>query len=1060
MLHKKPLTDIQDIGFYPITHLNAVVDDDGQTIGGAMAKLKYTLGFKAVDSLPEPSTDTMLKIYLVPLHDTSGTNAKEMFVTATEEDGDEVRFVWKAAGTTVLDLSNFYDQEEVDLKLSQKQDVIDDLSMIRYGASLGVTSIQQHQDLSAYALKTDIPTQISYFDNNVGYLTQQDVSNKVDKVDGKGLSEEDFTTGLKTKLESLENYDDSGLKDRVSSAEAAISANTASISANTESIQDEKVRAESEERFIRNTKQDRIDDIDEIREGAALGMTSIQQHQDLSSYALKTDLFSGSYNDLTDKPYIPSEYDDDQLRASIADISDKVDRKQNTITDLDEIRVGAYLGSTAIQEHQDLSAYALKVDVPDKVSELRNDAGYLTQHQDISGKVDKVDGKGLSEEDFTTTLKTKLESLENYDDSDIASRVGTVEDEVNTLTGTGDGSIKKIVDDEIVKVVAEAPEAFDTLKEISDWISGHSDDATEMNSAIQANTRAIEGKADKATTLAGYGITDAFSGSYNDLTDKPSIPGIPANVSAFVNDAGYLTEHQSLEGYATEDWVEGKGYLTQHQSLSAYALKTDIPNVPTNVSAFDNDAGYATEAWVAEQIDDIEVDLTDYAKKSDIPTIPENVSAFDNDAGYLTQHQDLSPYALKTDIPNVPTNVSSFANDAGYATEAWVAEQIAAAETGGQIDLSMYALKTDIPDKVSELRNDAGYLTQHQDISGKVDKVDGKGLSSNDYTDSDKEKLSGLSNYDDSNLKDRVSSAEESIENERTRALGMETMLSTTKQNVISDLDEIRVGAALGTTSIQEHQDLSAYALKTDIPNVPTKVSQLTNDLGFVDEQDVDHFVASVMPHDVSELNNDAGYVTATNVTNAIYDALDSDELKDVISNYLYVNSYAQLSSPSFTGTPTAPNPSSTADTRQVATCQWVNSKIGAIEHSLAINITTEDGVTWRADKTYAEINSAYTSGKYVYCVLDSVYIVPLSAKNNSTFAFSHIDGIYVDEVTINASNNVTKSEYQLVRVNDLNTLQVSINNLTARVEELESKQVTFTFDDTDNSLNISTQGT
>ena len=61
-----------------------------------------------------------------------------------------------------------------------------------------------------------------------------------------------------------------------------------------------------------------------------------------------------------------------------------------------------------------------------------------------------------------------------------------------------------------------------------------------------------------------------------------------------------------------------------------------------------------------------DIDLSKYAKKEDIPT---NVSAFKNDAGYLTKHQDLSAYAKKTDIPTVPTNVSSFTNDKGYITE-------------------------------------------------------------------------------------------------------------------------------------------------------------------------------------------------------------------------------------------------------------------------------------------------------------------------------------------------------------------------------------------------------
>lgn len=39
----------------------------------------------------------------------------------------------------------------------------------------------------------------------------------------------------------------------------------------------------------------------------------------------------------------------------------------------------------------------------------------------------------------------------------------------------------------------------------------------------------------------------ATSGSYNDLSNKPTIPN---KVSAFANDAGYLTQHQSLDGYA------------------------------------------------------------------------------------------------------------------------------------------------------------------------------------------------------------------------------------------------------------------------------------------------------------------------------------------------------------------------------------------------------------------------------------------------------------------------------------------------------------------------------
>lgn len=45
-----------------------------------------------------------------------------------------------------------------------------------------------------------------------GFLTKQEVNNKVDKVNGKGLSTVDFTTAYETKLKKLENYNDTTIK--------------------------------------------------------------------------------------------------------------------------------------------------------------------------------------------------------------------------------------------------------------------------------------------------------------------------------------------------------------------------------------------------------------------------------------------------------------------------------------------------------------------------------------------------------------------------------------------------------------------------------------------------------------------------------------------------------------------------------------------------------------------------------------------------------------------------------------------------------------------------------
>lgn len=72
--------------------------------------------------------------------------------------------------------------------------------------------------------------------------------------------------------------------------------------------------------------------------------------------------------------------------------------------------------------------------------------------------------------------------------------------------------------------------------------------------------------------------------------------------------------------------------------------------------------------------------------------------------------------------------------------------------SGNVIDQT-YAKSSAIPTKVSQLQNDENYLKEHQDISGlatktelesKVDKELGKGLSEANYTEAEKQKLSGI----------------------------------------------------------------------------------------------------------------------------------------------------------------------------------------------------------------------------------------------------------------------------------------------------------------------------
>ena len=115
-------------------------------------------------------------------------------------------------------------------------------------------------------------------------------TNKVDKVDGKQLSTEDFTTALKAKLESIGNYDDSTLAESLEELRRdfniLVNGDTSTsigsyndLIAFFEGVNDSskfKAIIASLEQTI-NSKQNQIDDLENLRLGATKGLTSVQQ---------------------------------------------------------------------------------------------------------------------------------------------------------------------------------------------------------------------------------------------------------------------------------------------------------------------------------------------------------------------------------------------------------------------------------------------------------------------------------------------------------------------------------------------------------------------------------------------------------------------------------------------------------------------------------------------------------------------------------------------------------------------------------------------------------------
>lgn len=151
------------------------------------------------------------------------------------------------------------------------------------------------------------------------------------------------------------------------------------------------------------------------------------------------------------------------------------------------------------------------------------------------------------------------------------------------------------------------------------------------------------------------------------------------------------------------------------------------------------------------------------------------------DGSLIATYADGSITDLGKVVDSIPTKVSDLINDAGYITAADVPN----------VDLRDYALKSEIPsvsdfitsipsDYITESElNEKGYLTEHQDLSGKADKEH---------------------NHDE--YANKIHAHEEYATAEHTHI-----------------------------EYLTQHQDISHLALKTSIP---TKISQLTNDSSYL----------------------------------------------------------------------------------------------------------------------------------------------------------------------------------------------------------------------------------
>ena len=258
--------------------------------------------------------------------------------------------------------------------------------------------------------------------------------------------------------------------------------------------------------------------------------------------------------------------------------------------------------------------------------------------------------------------------------------------------------------------------------------------------------------------------TVATSGSYNDLTNKPTIPTVPTNVSAFTNDAGYLTEHQDISGKANSDDLATVAFSGDYEDLTNTPTIPDVPEWAmsstkpsytvseidgaqeelvsgTNIKTINNESilgsgnitiqgGGGGDVNVIESItfngSAVPVDSSKNAAitysapvtsvnggTGDVTiSIPTKVSDLTNDSGFITSYTETDPvFSASAAATITSADITAWNGKSTFSGSYNDLTDKPTLFSGDYNDLSNKPTIPTVPTNVSAFTNDAGYTT-------------------------------------------------------------------------------------------------------------------------------------------------------------------------------------------------------------------------------------------------------------------------------------------------------------------------------------------------------------
>lgn len=485
-----------------------------------------------------------------------------------------------------------------------------------------------------------------------------------------------------------------------------------------------------------------------------------------------------------------------------------------------------------------------------------------------------------SDEDLNAKIKAEQTRAEGKE-KEISDKLAIVDGDSNT-----EGSFRKAIAD----VIAAAPEDLDTLKEIADKLAGNDDLHTALNQAIteKADASALANEVSRAT------------GAENDLRTAISAK---QDAGSYVPYDQTVTSRYRIDKDLMIDNSKGSAVLSTYNISAISNSNTEIQINPDGITMRDDDntiilnrtgiilpngdndhvltsngstinmANYLKESDVSGQ-------FAAKADRSDLITIEQKVTANTTaiegkqDAGNYIPYDSStnSQYSIGKNlyvtnnnegVSIQSTNITGGNQDGAfylnysqlhfvdfqniqegqairttYSINGITSDKYnncLATSDGTFKPISDFALKTDIPqidtsDFVSKTATDiqtieSGIKVRDQVYRDMYTSLDQNSITINNKTDNEAENIFICTNF----IKSRK------IDESRPSGFGDDLFLLNENGVMILNGDDNHV-----LTSNCSTIDITQYALRTELPTVPTNVSQLTNDSNFITQQDAD----------------------------------------------------------------------------------------------------------------------------------------------------------------------------------------------------------------------------